>query len=93
MKNRVPYVTEIGDNKYTMLKDYDHIIASLDITIENIIRANSLIDEKNSLSLYNTRVMRDNYEKNITILSDMKTKYIEDREELVKQTDKNILTQ
>lgn len=93
MKNRVPYVTEIGDNKYTILKDYDHIIASLDITIENIIRANSLIDEKNSLSLFNTRVMRDNYEKNITILSDMKTKYIEDREELVKQTNKNILTQ
>lgn len=93
MKNRVPYVTEIGDNKYTILKDYDHIIASLDITIENIIRANSLIDEKNSLSLYNTKVMIDNYEKNITILSDMKTKYIEDREELVKQTNKNILTQ
>lgn len=91
VKDRIPHITNIGDDKYTILKDYDHIIASLDITIDNIIRAHSLIAERNSLSLYNTTVMKDNYENNLNILVEMKNKYMEDRELLVKETNKNIL--
>lgn len=93
MNDRIPHVTNIGDNKYTMLKDYDHIIASLDITIDNILRASSLISEKNSLSLYNTMTMRDNYEKNINTLVEMKNQYIEDRQLLVNNTKENVITQ
>lgn len=91
MTDRIPHVSEQGDSKYTILKEYDHIIASLDITIENILRANTLINEKNSISLPHLNKMKDNYEDNVITLVNIKRKYIQDRDSFESQANKNIL--
>lgn len=91
MKTRIPYLTEFGDDKYTIINDYDHIIASLDVAIDNIFKAHSLIDEKNSISLTNMQSMKLYCEKNITTLVELKANYMEDRDLFIKIFENNVL--
>ena len=91
MKTRIPYLTEFGDDKYTIINDYDHIIASLDVAIDNIFKAHSLIDEKNSISLTNMQSMKLYCEKNLTTLAELKANYMEDRELFIKIFENNVL--
>jgi hypothetical protein len=34
--DRTPHIMDYGDSQYTIIRDYDHIIASLEVAIENI---------------------------------------------------------
>jgi hypothetical protein len=89
MTNRIPHLSEIGDSKYTVIRDYDHIIASIDVAIDNIMKSYSLISEKNSSSLIHLGEMKDNYEKNLSILSGMRLEYLKDRHNLELELNKN----
>lgn len=82
MIDRIPHVSEQGDSKYTILRDYDHIIASLDVAIDNIVKSQTLISERNSLSLSNLRMMRGLHDENLLKLINMRDQYVEDRNDL-----------
>lgn len=82
MIDRIPHISEQGDSKYTILRDYDHIIASLDVAIDNIVKSHTLINEKNSVSLSNLRMMKGIHDENLIKLINMRDQYAEDRNEL-----------
>jgi hypothetical protein len=91
MTDRIPHLSNVGDSKYTILRDYDHIIASLEVAIENIIRSKTLISEKNSVSFSHLTTMKISHDENVIKLMSIRDQYLEDREILYKESN-NVLT-
>lgn len=80
MISNVPVVNDCGDSIYTMMRDYDHIIASLDVAIDNIGKSHSLRDQKNSASPPHHNNMVETHTHNLKILIKMKEQYLVDRD-------------
>jgi hypothetical protein len=91
MTNRIPHVTEDGGSKYTIIRDYDHIIAALDVLIDNLEMAKSFVDPANSSSPEHLSEMSDYHNQNLFNIMQMKYRYLQDRDQLSSELNKNTL--
>ncbi len=91
MTNRIPNVSNIGDSKYTIIRDYDHIIAALDVLIDNMEMAKSFVDPANSSSPEHLSEMSDYHNQNLFNIIQMKYRYMQDRDQLSSELTKNFM--
>lgn len=91
MTNRIPHVSDDGHSKYTIIRDYDHIIAALDVLIDNMEMAKSFTDPANSSSPEHLSEMSDYHNQNLFNIIQMKYCYMQDRDQLSSKLTKNFM--